>query len=234
MSTFLQLAQAVARESGTLGDGTGIASVSSQTGRELKAVTWTAEAWVRIQNLHTDWRWMQKTYSGTLTSSTSTYTAASFSITDLRDWKRDEIDGPYRPHTIYLAATGVSDERALHEISWQEWRTAYGRGTQTNNYPSSYTITPNGSIAYGPIPDATYTVNGEYMQAAVRMTADGDTPGLPDAFHQIIVHRALMLMHEHDEGDFGVASAMRNYETMLFDLRRSQLPILAIGAPPIA
>ena len=232
MSTFLELLVDVAR----LGKFAGSVptSVVDQTGRLLKAVEFTAEGWVRVQNLHPGWRWMQKTYSGDLTSGTSTYTAASFSVTDLRDWKRDNLITGYRPHTIYLTATGVSDERQLIQISWQEWRTRYGRGTQTNNYPTEYAVTPDGSIAFGPIPDAAYTVNGEYDQAAVRMTINANTPGLPDAFHQIIVNRALMMLHENDTRIVGIASARFNYSELLDGLERSQLPVIAVGGGPLA
>lgn len=233
MSTFLQLSQDVAVKSGTISQGQ-LTSVVGQVGRLGKVVDWTAEAWVDIQNLHDAWRWMQKTYEGTLTSSTSTYTPASFSITDLRDWKRDNLVSGYQPHTIYLTATGVSDERTLREMSWDDWRTFYDRGSQTNNYPTRYAITPAGSIAFGPIPNDTYTVRGEYRQAAVRMTANADIPALPDAFHQIIVHHALMLLHEHDEGAFSLGASARNYAKYLTDLEKSQLPIIAIGAPPLA
>ncbi len=70
----------------------------AQTGRLLEIVEWTAQAWVMIQNLHTDWRWMQKTFLGTATSGTGQYTPASFSINDLRDWLRDDRVTGYQPH----------------------------------------------------------------------------------------------------------------------------------------
>ncbi len=233
MSTFLQLCQKVAQESGTI-SGTQPASVVGQVGRLKKVVDWTAEAWVDIQNLHDAWRWMQKTYSSTLTSSTSTYTPASFGISDLREWKRDNLVSGYQPHTIYLTATGVSDENTLREMSYQDWRSFYDRGSQTNNRPTQYAITPAGEIAFGAIPDDTYTVRGEYSQSAVRMTANADIPGLPDAFHQIIVHKALMLLDEHDEAVFNVATATRNYAKYLTDLEKSQLPTIVIGGGPLA
>ncbi len=233
MSTYLQLAQDVARESGTV-SGTNPTAVASQIGRLLKIVEWVAQAWVEIQNLHADWRWMQKTFSGVTSSGASQYTAASWSITDLRDWLRDDRVTGYQPHTIYLTSTGVSGEGALREISWQQWRTTYGRGSQTNNYPSQYAISPAGEFSLGPIPDDIYTINGEYRQAAVVLAADGDTPGLPAAFHAIIVWRALMMLAEFDEdGDQRAAAAIK-YNGLLEDLQRDQLPVMALGGLPIA
>ncbi|KKK65505.1 hypothetical protein LCGC14_2973440, partial [marine sediment metagenome] len=107
MSTYLQLSQDVARESGTV-SGTNPTAVASQTGRLLKIVEWVAQAWVEIQNLHADWRWMQKTFSGDTASGNGQYTPASWTILDLRDWLRDDRVTGYQPHTIFLTATGVS------------------------------------------------------------------------------------------------------------------------------
>ncbi len=233
MSTFLELCQDVARESGTV-SGTNPTAVASQTGRLLNIVEWTAEAWVQIQNLHADWRWMSQTFSGDTSVGTSQYTPAAWSITDLRDWLRDDLVTGYQPNTIYLVATGVSDEGALREISWQQWRTRWSRGTQTNNYPSEYAISPDGQFSLGAVPDAVYRIQGEYRQAAVVLTADADIPGCPAAFHSIIVWRALMLLAEFDEGvEQGRAAAIK-YGGLLESLQRNQLPIVSLGGEPIA
>ncbi len=233
MSTFLELTQDVARESGTV-SGTNPTAVASQTGRLLKIVEWTAQAHVMVQNLHADWRWMQKTFSGTTTAGTAKYTAASWSVDDLRDWLRDDRETGYMPQTIYLTTTGVSGEGALREISWQQWRTTYGRGSQTNNYPSEYAVSPAGEFCLGPIPDDDYTINGEYRQSAVVLAADGDTPGMPAAFHQIIVWQAIMMLAEFDEAPEQRAAAVIKYNALLEDLQRNQLPIVSLGGLPIA
>ena len=233
MSTFLQLAQDVARESGTIA-GTNPSAVASQTGRLLKIVEWTADAWTMIQNLHADWRWMQKTFSGDTAIGTSQYTPAAWSVTDLRDWLRDDLQSGYQPNTIFLKATGVSDEGALQEITWQQWRTTYGRGTQTNNYPNQYAISPDGQFSLGPVPDDVYTVNGEYRQAAVVLAADADIPALPAAFHQIIVWQAIMMLAEFDEAVEQRAAAILKFNGLLETLERNQLPVVSLGGMPIA
>ena len=233
MSTYLELSQALARESGTI-SGTNPTTVTSQTGRLLKIVNWIDQANVAIQNLHADWRWMQKTFSGDTSSGSGQYTPASWSITDLRDWLRDNRVTGYQPHTIYLTADGVAGEGALLEITWQQWRTTYGRGSQTNNFPSQYAISPAGEFSLGPIPDDIYTVNGEYRQAAVRLTADGDIPAMPAAFHEIIVWRALMMLAEFDEAAEQRAAAILKYNEMPESLGRNQLPIVSLGGAPIA
>jgi len=233
MSTFLELTQDLGRESGTI-SGVNPQAVTNQTGRLLKIVEWTVQAFVQIQNLHADWRWLKKTFSDVTSSGAGQYTATSWSLSPFRDWARDDLVSGYQPHTIYLTATGVSDEGALREISWHDWRTRYDRGTQTNNKPSEYAISPAGEFSLGPIPDDTYTVRGEYREAATVLAADGNTPAMPSAFHSIIVWRALMLLAEFDEATEQRATAEIKYNSMLEALLRDQLPVVSLGGGPVA
>lgn len=233
MSTYLQLCQDVARESGTV-SGTLPTAVTSQTGRLLKIVEWVDQAWVDIQRLHENWRWMQGEFSVAITAGTARYTAAGLGITDLRRWRKDKKRTSYRPHTIYLTSSGVSDEGALLEMSWEEWRTIYGRGSQTNNRPTRYAISPANEFCLGPVPDDDYTVQGEYDKASTRLTADGDTPAMPSEFHELIVWKALAYLAAFDEARDQFTTAMLNYERILFDLRKDQLPAFEIGSDPVA
>ncbi len=233
MSTYLELSQDLARESGTI-SGTNPGAVADQAGRLLKIVEWTANAWVRIQNLHVDWRWMEKDFSANVSSGTARYTPVAFSINDHRAWRNDNLVTGYQPNTIFLTATGVSDEGPLREITWQQYRTRYDRGAQTNNYPSEYAISPAGEFCLGPIPDDIYTIRGPYRSAAVLLTADADIPACPAAFHEIIVWRALMMLAEFDEAiDQRLAAAIK-YQTFLDDLESDQLPRIEMGGAPLA
>ncbi len=233
MSTFLELAQALARESGTV-SGTNPTATASQVGRLLKIVEWIKQSYVMIQNLHADWRWMEKTFSSTTTAGAAKYTAASFSLTDLRDWYRDNQVNGYKPHTIYLTADGVAAEGALREITWEQYRTSYDRGAQTQNPPSEYAISPAGEFALGPIPDDTYTVRGLYRQAAVVLDEDADIPDMPAAFHDIIVWQGLIFLAEFDEAVEQRAAAIIKYNAILENLQRDQLPTVSLGGHPIA
>lgn len=233
MSTFLELTQALARESGTV-SGTNPTATASQTGRLLKIVEWIKQSYVLIQNLHADWRWMEKTFSSTTTAGAAKYTAASFSITDLRDWYRDNQETGYRPHTLYLTADGVEGEGVLREITWEQYRTSYDRGAQTQNQPSEYAISPAGEFALGPIPDDTYTVRGLYKQAAVILSEDAEVPDMPVAFHDIIVWQGLVLLAEFDEAVEQRSAALIKYSAMLETLQRDQLPTVSLGGLPIA
>lgn len=231
MSTFLQLCQDVARRSGTVSDTGGArpTTVVGQTGRLGKIVSWVQDAWTEIQNSENAWQWMQQEWSGNLIASTSTYTAASFNITDLAEWVVGD-----KAIWLYDTDVGLSDENHLDQISHHVWTAYYGRGSQTNNRPIAYAVTPANELAFGPIPDDGYAVRGWYRQTVQTLSDNADTPNCPARHHNVILYRTLMLLHEHDENYNGMAIAERNFGTAMSALRRDQLPPPEIEANPIA
>ncbi len=232
MSTFLQLCQGVTRESGTF-TGTTPTAVTSQSGRLLKVVNWTAEAWQIIQNLHNAWRFMRTefTLSDTITiANTARYTPAAWNITDHAEWIFEQ-----ELISMYKTATGVSDEGNLIPILWHEFRRMYTKGTQTATRPVHWAISPANQFCLGPKPDAVYTVNGEYRKTSVIMDANTDEPDLPVRFHPIIIWKGVLLLAEHDEAPpDAMITANRKYAEYLGGLERDQLPQIRIGSEPLA
>lgn len=222
MSTFLELCQKVARDSGTL-SGTVPTTVVGQSDRLAKIVSFTSEAWVQIQNLHTNWRYLRKEFPAdcNLTASTSAYTAASFSITDFESWitEGDDI------FSLYLTSRGVADEGPVSYIPYDYWRRLYGRGLQTEHRPVHVSVNYSDELCFGPVPDAGYTVKGMYRRSPQVLAANDDTPIIASAMHDIIKWRALQLLVEHDEAPTQVLiTANRQYANYLDALRREQLP----------
>lgn len=232
MSTFLEICQDVARESGTI-SGNGLpTTVASQTGRLLKVVEYTKQAWVDIQNMQDTWRWMRSTFSGDTTAGAACYTANSFNITRFGRWVTDRDD--YLPISLYLKATGVTDEGPIEEITYEQWRHRYGRGSHDNNRPTVYAISPANEICLGATPDDTYTINGEYIKSAQVLSADSDEPELPSRFHDIIKWRALDMLNRHDEAPRQVQYAGDLFSSVYYDLARDQLPGTRISGGPLA
>lgn len=235
---YLQLCQKVARESGTV-SGVAPSTVVSQTGRLLKIVNWTDDAWKWVQNEHAAWRWMRKEFSKETTSGTKRYPPAAWSLNDFGHWLTDEIclrgvSRDYYPVSLYLTATGVADEGPIRQIDYSLWRHRYGRGSQTNQRPVSYAISPLNEFCPGPTPDATYTINGEYYRDAQSMSGNTDTPELPTRFHDVIVWRALELLAEFDEAPLAIGAARNKRNIVMSELERDQLETVEIGCGPLA
>ncbi len=232
MSTFLELCQGVARESGTF-SGLQPTSVANQSGRSLKVVNWTNEAWEIIQNLEASWKWLRTEFdlSNTVTiADTARYTPAAWNITDLAEWITEE-----REVTMYLSSTGVSDEGNLTYIDWVDFRFLYTRGTQNTDRPFHWSVSPANEFCLGPTPDAVFVVNGEYRQTGQVMEENDDVPSLPARFHDIIIWQGVIILGEHDEAPpDAVATALRKYAMYLAALKRDRLPRVHIAAEAIA
>lgn len=228
----------VARESGTVA-GTNPTSVLAQSGRLLKIVNWTNEAWKQIQNHRPDWDWMADTFTGSISlAGGATYTPeGSFSLTRFGSWRQDDLTSGFKAMSMYLTATGVSDEQPLDQISWRTYRERYVRGTQNTDRPIEWAITPAKSIAFGPAPDASYTVRGEFFHRANTMAANTDEPELPVQFHELIAWWAIVILHGHDEAAVtGTALAHAKEQKALYlkNLENAELPGIAIGGGPLA
>ena len=233
MSTSLELAQDLARESGTM-SGVVPTAFTGQTGRTLKCVQWTVEAWRRIQNKRDGWFWMEAEFTAPTVSGTAKYDPVTATGWELTRWAMPRHDDSVmRPLSIYLTATGVSDEGEMREIGFREWFRKYGRGSQDNARPSEWAWSPNNQICLGPTPDAVYTVHGLYRKTP-QVFADGtETPEMPARFHQAIVWQAAALLQEHDEADWRFVRAHEQLTQIMDDLDRDQLPTMVWGGTPL-
>ena len=92
MATFLELAQAVARESGSV-DPASITAVTGLAGRPANIVGWVKQAYNNIQSSRRDWGWLTSSFSEPLVPGTAVYTPASFNLTRFANWVPDEDDG---------------------------------------------------------------------------------------------------------------------------------------------
>lgn len=220
--TFLELCQLAALFSGTI-DGVAPTTVVDQEGRLAKVVEWTRTAWDHIQTEHiTDWRWLRAEFEDDISANTRRYLPASFpSIPTGRfsRWITEE-----KSLTIYETAVGVSDERELDFIDWQDYRRLFERGTIIPKRPRYAAISPAGELCFGDTPDTTYTARGEFMKGKQTLEDDDDVPEAPGDYHEVIVWKTLMLLHEHDEApQVPLATCRQNYENLMGPLRRVAL-----------
>ena len=133
--------------------------------------------------------------------------------------------------SIYLTATGVSDEGQLAFMPYDEFFVRCMRGTQTNQKPAFFTITPDNRLALHPIPDAIYTVRGPYRKDIQTLAANNDTPEMPSRFHDLIADAALEMLGVHDESAFQIPLWRLRKLRGFTDLERDQLPRLGFAGP---
>lgn len=227
MSSFLELAQEVARDSGTV-PGHQPVSVTGQSGRLAKIIAYTRDAWVHIQNHRPDWPWMRAGFTGTTLPGEAAYTAASWNIADAAAWLL-EPDGI----SAYAQELGPDDEGPLAVLPWSVWRQRYGCGPAAMGRPVAVAVRPgDGALMLGPTPGRAYVIRGQYRRTPQVLAADGDVPALPIRYHALIRWRALMLLAEHDEAPYLADTAAAHYHALLDALERG-LTADAAGAVPV-
>jgi hypothetical protein len=223
---FLELAQRVRQEAGGVaGADSTPATVVSQTGQLAKIVKWTNDAWRDIQLSKTDWTWKRKQFTLSLSANDNDYTAADAGVTDLGEWDDESM-------RIYLTSVGVADESYLSRMEYALWRDVWNFGVKTPSRPNVVTVKPDLHLGFGPVPNASYTVAGEYLQATQSMTVDSDEPdGLPEEFHMLIVYGALK-KYAIDEAAPELYAAYREDALRLRSaLERKCLPRWRTGGP---
>ena len=219
--TFLALCQRLRQEAGL--SGTGPASVLSQVGEMKRIVDWVASGYEDIQNLHATWRFLRTNFSFQTIINTQNYTPAAVALTDFSEWIKNDI-------RIYSSA---ADESQLEYYPWDIFRQAFFFGSQRTQTgrPSIVTVKPDNALALWALPDAEYTVNGEYYKSAQVMTANADTPVIPTKFQMIICWKGLMHYGAYAGAEEKYAHGNNEYKKLLSMLEYEQLEDFTYGEP---
>lgn len=231
--TFLELVQAVARESGTYDPDALPATTVNAAGRTLTLCQWVIEAYIQIQTERADWLWLEAEFSGSTLAAVRSYDAAAMGIASrFSRWiARDGRGLSY--FSAYLTATGQTDEQFLDVYDWEEFRreAMVGSAATQSGRPTIVAVAPDRKLYLHEIPDAVYTVRGRYMKAPQVLSGDADTPEMPDEFHRLIVWRALLLMGTYDEAmeqmQLWSTFANQYMDRLIFD----QTPAVALAGP---
>lgn len=230
--TFLELCQKVARDSGTVAGVPSFTTVTAPAGRVAQVVDWVRDAWIDIQNERQDWLFMQKSFTSALQVGVNTYLPITFGIIDFAAFAPDT---PYlRPITLYDPALGVADEGAIKQISYELWVQRWGRGSNDNNRPTEWALSPQREIKFGHTPDKAYIIKGYYRRSAQELVLDGDVPIMPTQFHRVIVAEAIRLMARSDEAFTVVQERTDQYTRLRYPLVLDQTPAMDIDLEPWA
>lgn len=225
---FLDMVKRTARDCRI--PGTGPSTVVSQTGMNQNLVSWVAEAWVEIQNLHKDWRFLRLSASFTTVAGTALYTLGTgtgtvgLAASAFGRWVRKSF-------RLYTTSVGTNDEQHLGYREYDSWRDLYLMGSNRNarTRPSEYTVNPAYSIGLGPVPAAGYTVTGDYFRKAVKLALDADIPACPSEYFMLIVYEAIKKYGARENVtrlyQYGAAQA----NLMLPQMEAECLPEIKIG-----
>lgn len=225
--SYLTLCQDLRRECSI--SGTGPTATTGQVGEYLRVINWVKNAWLEIQQEEDDWRWMRKSFTVSATSGDGAYaytdctdTVSLAAISRFSRWHKTSMKS-------YLTSSGVGAERPLTWLPWEQFRSIYRYGTQTNAAPIHVSEDPTQALVLGPIPDATYTVSGDYQIGPQTLSADADTPEMPTRFHQLIVYNAMVRYGFHQVAPEAIQHAQVIAGRLHSALVRDQRPQISLG-----
>lgn len=198
---YLDLCQRLVRETGI--SDSGPSTAVGQIGDLRRVTDWINDAWLKIQSMRKTWRWMWSTGSSTLTANTYTVTL---------------------PSTVERIERVSLGQGYLQEETWENFANAYRE--VTGGQPSVYAIRPDGVLVFNAKPEANETVNYEYYKTPTSMVNNNDLPGMPARYHMLIVYAALRDYAQFDVAPELEGKAALQYQMMLADLERDQLPAI--------
>jgi hypothetical protein len=149
-------------------------------------------------------------------------------ITRLKRWA---VENPYNPCKCYLTSSGAGAEYWLSYIPWDAFRTTYQIGTQAEGAPAHISVDPNNNLVLGPIPDAVYTITGEYHRSSQVLAADADEPEMPSEYHMLIVYTAMEDAGFHDMAEEIIARSNIKSRRLLRQLMQTQTPRMRKAGP---
>lgn len=221
---FLQLCQAVFREGGISGT---ITSVVNQQGEANRVVGWVAQAYQEIcQEDPMRWWFLRERVSIQLpTAGKSEYSPAELGITDLFAY---DI-GTFRVAEL----SDLRDETFVFGRRWPDFRDYWRFSSRRDviSRPLEVAVTPNRSLALGPLPDRQYYVQFEYVKLAPPLVADTDVPLLPEEFHMLIVWVALRHYGAFEAAPEVVMRAEASANEMMTRMFINQTDEISVGGP---
>ena len=224
---YLQLSQSLMQKCGI--SGSGLTTVTGQTGEAGRVTSWINEAYLNIQLAEPTWNWMRNQLSFVTTSGKYAYTPAECGVTDLGGWKMNSF-------RRYITSTGVRSEAYMTDIKYDAFRDTYlfGNMRLSTGDPRYIAEGPDLTLNLGLIPgDVGYTVVGEYYRAPSAMVLSADLPLMPAQFHMIVVYRAMMMYGMYESAAEVLQEGQQLYSAMLRRLMRDQMDDVST-APALA
>jgi len=215
--TFLELANRLLSEANI--SGTGLVTTTNQKGEYKQAVDYINTAYQDIQNLHPHWEFLRKDLSFNTIANINNYIDTSIGLSDFGEWSLDTM-------RVYLTSGSFANEVHMTPVEWDDFRDMFlfGASRTQTGMPIYICEKPDNSLILYPIPDDTYTLEGEYFREPYTLTLDTDKPVFPTRFHMIIVWRALMYFATQLNAQELYAIGNIEYRKLLRKLEQFDLP----------
>lgn len=208
--TFIELCQRVRQESGISGDGP--VSVLNQKSILQKVVEWVRQSDIDIQRLQLDWLFMWRMKEITLVEDINEYDANSLTLLNMRELLTLDIAG----EEVYF-------------YTWDDFKREKYHQSTDKGKPTAYTIKPDGLIMLYPTPAIEYTATAEYSLKPQPMVNDVDVSLIPENYHDIILHKALMYYASHEEDQSLYQVSESRYEMVLSEMAANCLPRITLA-----
>jgi hypothetical protein len=186
--------------------GLGRSDITTLTGLDdehTRLVTFWNKAYVAIQNIWQDWRFLWAEHSETTVIDQAVYAAPA-------DW------GMWDQNTI------TYDGQYLDVYEYESVKGEYVFDT-TSGTPYEAVIMPNGSLKLNPPPDSAKTLAADYFMAAETLTNDSDLSRIPEQYEDIVISRAMIYYGHYEEAPSIIQAGADRFGVELNQLEANQL-----------
>nr|BDD47846.1 hypothetical protein 19 [Burkholderiaceae bacterium] len=223
---YLQLVNRARTECGVSGNN--LTTTVNQTGENSRFTSWVSTAYVDIQTAREDWNFLRGNFAFNTVAQQGNYTATDAGIaSDFGNWKRDSFRCSKDSNFV--------DEQLMAYMNFTEFRNLYRYGNMrtTFNRPVVVAFEPDKGLAFGPIPDIVYHINGEYYKKPIEFTSDDQEPRIPDQYHMLIVYKAMQYYGGYESAPEVFSRGEFEFRRLMERLHIDQLPT-TISGPPLA
>lgn len=204
---YLRIMQLTDMACGLQGD---IDTVNNLKDIQVNIAEFVNLAYYDVQVMRDDWKFMQRTLVTSVSQMDATILNAN-----VGKWIK-----------LYY------NNREVRFVTYDEYLTS--DWTVTSGPPKMYTIVPETNQVVFNNLDKTYSIKARYVTVPDVLEADSDVPILPIRFHNILVYKAA--------SDFGSWLGnseiedrnMTKYDTLLLQLKRSEIPSKMVNIVPMA
>lgn len=168
---FLKITQKIDQAIGSQGAVTSVEA----SGYQALLSEYARNAWVAIQNLRDEWKFLRTSVSISLSAGKTEYNIFDMfgtSVDPVGKWKTDTI---------------LYDAKDLREMDYESY---IRLGTETASSPSHFTVDPASHKLYFNLPDGAYTVIAHYYRKPQELLINTDIPLCAEEFQYAIVYQA--------------------------------------------